>query len=272
MAHERDMSRFHARFTADKPLIGMIHLPPLPGYADSPGIQKIVKQAITDAEVLAGCGFDGVLIENEYDRPHTVKATRETVAAMIEVTAAVVTAKPDLVVGCEVLLHDPVASLNIARASGADFIRTDYFVDRMTRPEFGEFEIDPDGLIALRAALGAQNVLILADIQVKYATMIEPRPLAESAILACDKGADAVIVTGRASGDAPMTEHLREAKLAICNTGIPVLTGSGMKQENAASVMSECDGAIVGTSLMTRTKLDQYKALALTRQLGRLPG
>jgi len=122
----------------------------------------------------------------------------------------------------------------------------------MTRPEYGEFAIDADALLEYRSKIGAADVLILADIQVKYATMIKPRPLRKSAKLAHRKGADALIVTGEASGDAPTIEQLREA----AGTGAPVLIGSGLRPDNAKILLDECDGAIVGTSLMQNQSVD----------------
>jgi len=239
------MSRFRECFGAGKVIIGMVHLPPLPDYPDSPGIAALTRHALQDVAVLEKAGANGALIENEWDRPHRIAARPETVAAMATITTASVTSAPTIRVGCEILLNDPQASLDVAKTSAASFIRTDYFVDRMRRSEYGEFGIDPEGLLAHRAAIGADDVLILADIQVKYAEMIEPRPIAESARLARDKGADAVVVTGDASGDAPSLDQLRDAA-----QGIPVLAGSGLNAGNVKSLLEACDGAIVGTSIM----------------------
>lgn len=240
------MADFRQYFPGAKPIIGMIHLPPLPGFAGSQGINHAIRHAVADLRVLEDGGVDGVLIENEYDRPHQVVAAPETIAAMTRITRAVVQESESAVVGCEILLNDPQTSLAVAKMAGASFIRTDYFVDRMTRPDYGEFEIDPDALLAYRKQIDAGDILILADIQVKYATMIEPRPLSESAVLAYLKGADALVVTGDASGDAPSISHLREA----AGTELPVLIGSGLEANNAGKLLAECDGAIVGTSLM----------------------
>jgi len=242
------VTKFSDYFRKPKPIIGMIHLPPLPGYAKTRGIDYAISHAVADLRVLVEGGVDGVLVENEYDRPHRVSAAAETISAMTRITRAVVQESDSIVVGCEILLNDPQASLAVAKASGAAFIRTDYFVDRMTRPEFGEFHIDPDALIAYRTEIGADDVLIFADIQVKYATMVEPRSMRESAMLARTKGADAVVVTGDESGHAPSVQHLREAS----GCGVPVLIGSGLNSRNAATLLAECDGAIVGTSIMRK--------------------
>lgn len=251
-------------FPSSPTLIGMIHLPPLPDYPSSPGIERILEHALRDLHVLARAGFDGVLIENEHDRPHRIRASAETIASMILVTEAVVREETGLAVGCEILLNDPKASLDVARAAGAAFIRTDYFVDRMTRPEYGEFEIDPEGLLEHRAKIGAGNVLILADIQVKYATMVEPRSVRESAALAKEKGADAVIVTGSASGNAPSLRDLADAA-----TGLPVLIGSGLDARNSTTLLDACDGAIVGTALMRAGAVREELARELTGRAGK---
>lgn len=225
----------------------MIHLPPLPGFEGCPGIDAIIKSALDDLKILEENGIDGALIENEYDRPHQVMASPDIIKAMKAVTKAVVDASDKCVIGCEILLNDPKASLDVAKYSGAKFIRTDYFVDRMKRPDYGEFKIAPDVLIAYRKAIGAQDILILADIQVKYATMLEERTLTQSAVLATINHADAIVVSGTATGSAPMIDDLKKAKMGA---GVPVIIGSGLDHGNANDLLSKCDGAIVGTALM----------------------
>ena len=132
-------------------------------------------------------GVDGVLVENFSDRPFRARANPETIAAMTRVTLELVVASKKSVVGVEILLNDPKASLGIAHATGAAFMRTDFFVDPMERPEFvGQMKIDPEGLMAYRKSIGADDVLILADIQVKFARMMVERSLIESARLAAE--------------------------------------------------------------------------------------
>ena len=262
------MARFSDLFPVAKPIIGMIHLPPLPGYPESKGIDYAIRHAVRDLRVLEKAGVDGVLIENEYDRPHRIAATPETIAAMTRITRAVVQEKEKAIIGCEILLNDPQASIAVAATSGASFIRTDYFVDVMTRPEYGEFAINPGGLIDYRNSLGADDILIFADIQVKYATMVTPRPLAESARIACEERADALVVTGGETGDAPCIDNLREA---MSGSDMPVLIGSGLDADNAAELLSACDGAIVGTALMKDRAVDPDAVDLLMSRIGRTP-
>lgn len=266
------MSRFLDTFRSPAPLVGVIHLPPLPGYAASPGVEAVVGDALDDLRALVEGGVDAVLVENEHDRPHRVAAGRETIAVMTRVTRALVEAGAPVRIGVEILLNDPEASLAVASAAGAAFIRTDYFTDPMFRPEYGVMRIDPAGLIDYRRRIGAETVLILADIQVKYARMLEPRTLQTSARLAAAAGADALVVSGSRTGEAPSPADVSEAKLGA--GPCPVMVGSGLAPDNAVGLLRVADGAIVGTSLQEagRPRRERVRALvALSRQARERP-
>jgi uncharacterized protein len=254
--------RFFERFGSTKPIIGVIHLPALPGYPESAGLDAAITKALNDLAALEKGGAQGVLVENEYDRPHRVLSAPETTAAMTRITREVVAAARGIAIGAEILLNDPMASLAVALAAGGTFIRTDYFVDPMSRPEHGgEMHIDPEGLMAYRRSVGADAIMILADIQVKYATMLVDRSLAQSAALAAQNAADAIVVSGDATGQPPDVAALREAKHGAGAT--PVILGSGLDVGNASELLAVADGAIVGTSLKTGEYIDADKVAAL---------
>jgi hypothetical protein len=261
------MPSFHDVFPRDRhTLIGVIHLRPLPGYTSSPGISAIVDAALADLAAMAHA-VDGVLVENEHDHPHRVESAPETTAAMAVVARELVRAAGALPVGVEILLNDPYASLAAALAAGARFIRTDYFVDRMERDGFGEMTIDPPALLAYRRRIGAAQVLILADLQVKYARMIEPRPLAASAEDAAGRRADALVVTGTATGTAPTPGELDEARAGARD--LPVLVGSGLTPENAEALLASAAGAIVGTALQSDGVVDRARVDAVAAAVRR---
>ena len=242
------MSRFSAVFGDGKAVIGVIHLPALPGYPQSPGLDAVLARTLRDVDALERGGAQGILVENDDDRPMRVEAAPETTALMTRATREAVVAAAKSAVGIEILLNDPMASLAVAKASGAAFIRTDYFVDPMERPEHGSaMAIDPEGLVAYRRQIGAEDVLILADIQVKYATMVVERSLTESAALAAAHGADGIIVSGLVTGQAPHVDEVAAAKQGAGS--VPVLIGSGTDADNVAALLRVADGTIVGTSL-----------------------
>src|SRR3990172_9158849 len=196
------VARFERLFGSKKAIVGVIHLPPPPGYPASPGVEKGVEKGLRDLEALEAGPVDGILVENEEDRPHRVEAARETIAAMTRVARELVSAARKAKVGVEILLNDPQASLAAAAMAGASFIRTDYFVDPLERPEHGgPMRIDPEGLLRYRRSLGAGALLILADRQGKHARVLVDRRLAESGRLAREAGAGAGVGTGAETGE-----------------------------------------------------------------------
>jgi membrane complex biogenesis BtpA family protein len=236
------MQRFRSLFPQPMPLIGMISLPPLPGFPTHSSINDLIVAALADLEALEQGGAAAVLVENDFDLPHTLTGGAEIVAAMTRVTREVV-AQARVPVGTQVLLNDWRASLAIALASGAQFIRSDFFVDRV-QIQAGMIEPEADRVIAYRKHIGAEHVLIFADLQVKYSTPAgKPKPLEQSAREAAAAGADAVIITGPATGVGPVSADLRAAQAGE----LPILIGSGLTPSNAKEFLPLADGAIVGT-------------------------
>ena len=107
-------------FQSGKTIVGMAHLPPLPGapgYDPDGGIQRLVDWVSADLEALQSGGIDAVMFGNEADRPYVLHAPPEGLAAM---TAVVTDVKPLLTVPFGVnYLWDPVASVALAVATGA---------------------------------------------------------------------------------------------------------------------------------------------------------
>src|SRR5208337_1428465 len=60
-----------ALFPVPKPIMGVIHLPPLPGAPryDGTPVKDIYAAAITDARTLSEGGVDGIIVENASDMP-----------------------------------------------------------------------------------------------------------------------------------------------------------------------------------------------------------
>ena len=120
-------------FDGGKTIIGMAHLPPLPGAPDydaAGGLAKIIDWAAADVEALQAGGVDAIMFGNEADRPYVLSAPPEGLAAM---TAVVMAIKPTLTVPFGVnYLWDPVASVALAGATGAAFAR-EIFTGSMPR-------------------------------------------------------------------------------------------------------------------------------------------
>jgi membrane complex biogenesis BtpA family protein len=238
------VTRFAGLFSDVKPLIGMIALQPSPGYPGFTTVDAVIETALADLRALELGGADAVLVENDFDQPHTLTVDPAVVAMMTRVTREVAT-RAKVPVGVEVLLDDWRASLGVAAAAGASFIRVDFFVDRVIS-KLGLIEPDPAALLAYRATIRAEHVLLFTDLQVKYSTVVDgPKPIEQSARQAAAAGADAVVITGSETGVAP-----READLVAARAGgLPVLVGSGTSPDNVETFASLADGFIIGTWL-----------------------
>lgn len=232
-------------FPVTKPIIGVIHLPPLLGYPEFTSMETVVSLALKDLHALQFGGVDGVIVENEYDHPHQFTVGPEIIASFTQVMTRVID-QAVVPVGLEVLLNDWQGSLAIAKACGAKFVRLDFFVDKV-RVKGKVIEPDPAEIMAYRQKLKANQVALLADIQVKYSELLEEKSLATSARQAIAGGADGLVITGQATGDMPALSDLQAARDAAGD--FPVLVGSGTTPHNVADLLQYADGAIVGTAL-----------------------
>jgi membrane complex biogenesis BtpA family protein len=232
-------------FRSKKPVIGALHFMPLLGYPGFRGLDIVLAAAVKDLHALQDGGIDGIILENNYDIPHKISVGPETIASMTYLCSEL--AKISTVpLGVSVLWNDFKAGLAIAKVIGAKFVRVPVFVDDV-ETDFGIIYCNPKEVLDYRSNLGADDdIAIFADIQVKHARMLKSVQIEESAALAQSQGADAIIVTGKWTGDAPLVADIKRAKSAV---KIPVLVGSGMDINNAAELLTYSDGAIVSTSV-----------------------
>jgi membrane complex biogenesis BtpA family protein len=247
-------------------LICVSHLPPLMGKPSFSGYKSLRDHAFYDLEAAVEGGASGLLLENEQDNPYTLRATPEGISSMTKLALELAEQAPaSFSLGVEFLIHDPQASLAVAKTANFSFIRTDYFVDRMARQEYGgEIKVNPKEVISYREKISASDISIYADIQVKYAENLEPeKPLTMSARQGWQEGAKAVVLSGTITGVAPSIVEVKEVG-ELSDRG-HVFIGSGFSVENAEDFLPYIDGAIVGTSLMKERKLQKDKIEALSR-------
>ncbi len=246
-------------------LAGMVHLGPLPGAPRfGSDLSGVIDRAVDDAVVLAEAGFDAVLVENFGDAPfHADDAPKVTIAAMTTAVGAVVDAV-DLEVGVNVLRNDALGALAVAAATGAAFIRVNVLAGTMFTDQ-GPL-VGRAAEVARTRAAWAPDVAVFADVFVKHA--VPPAGLAiEDAArdLAERGGADALIVSGAATGDPPTPKLAAAVRDAA--GGLPVLIGSGVAPATVAEFLAVADGVIVGTSLKpggdTKQPIDPGLARAL---------
>jgi membrane complex biogenesis BtpA family protein len=231
----------------------------MPGYPTSPGIEAVIEFALEEARTLERAGFTGILIENEGDRPHVLEVADEYIHNASRLIKAVKSATT-LPVGLEIL-YDMVGTVKAGIASHADFVRLDVFTDD-TEVKWGVVKECTEAVNHLRQQVSGHFPHIWADIHVKHGRNLSGRSLAESTRLAIEHGANALIVTGTETGVPPQSKDCKEMRSNA--VGVPVFVGSGFSVDNAGSLCSVCDGAVVATAVQVngRFELERCKRLA----------
>lgn len=228
-------------------LIGMVHLPALPGSPQAAlQMAKIIERAVGEAKLLARAGFDAVIVENYGDAPFAAEhVPPETVAAMGVVVDHVVRAV-NCLVGVNVLRNDAPAALAVAAVSRAAFIRVNILS--------GTYATDQGLITGLahdllrRRAHVAPHVRIAADVHVKHAQPISQPDIALAAAETAHRGgADALIVSGDATGSPTDLDAVRRVKDAVPDR--PIWIGSGVTAAAVAEFLTVADAVIIGTSL-----------------------
>lgn len=258
------MDLLERTFGTPKPVIAMLHLPGLPGrpwHDAAAGIGKAVDVVGRDLAVLQDAGVDGVMFCNEADLPYQLQVGPEIVAAMASVVGQL---RRDVRVPFGVnLLWDAIASLAVARATGATFVRE--VMTGVYESDLGMIEPSIGAIAGYRTAIGASNVLLFDNIQPEFASAIGRRSVADRARGAAFLGVDAILISGPAAGTSFEMSDLRAAKAAV--PGTPVIANTGVRADTIGEIFSVADGAIVGTSLkrdgVTWNEVDPARARAL---------
>ena len=235
-------------FGTPHPVIGMVHLPPLPGSPRWRGdLGRILDRAVKDAKALKAGGADGAVIENYGDAPFVAGPVGpECVAAMTAALRACVEAT-GLPFGVNCLRNDPVSALAVALAGGGRFVRTNVHTGALVTDQ-GILEGRAAETMRARAALRAEGIAVFADVLVKHAVPLGPRDPRRAAKDAVHRGlADAVLVTGPATGARADLREVAAVRDGV--PGTPVIVASGVVPRDLPLVASLADGVLVGSSL-----------------------
>lgn len=118
------MNWIEKTFGKKKPIIAMCHMPRLPGdpgYNIKVGIEHIIKSLQHDVEILQNGGVDAILFSNEFSMPYMLNADVITVAAMARIIGAL---KSMIRVPFGIdYMFDTKASVDLAAVTDACFIR-----------------------------------------------------------------------------------------------------------------------------------------------------
>lgn len=231
-------------FGAERAVLGMIHLPPLPGAPYYEGsMEDVIEHALKDAETLAKNGVNSMIIENLGDYPYYPETEEcETVAAMTRV-ALEIRKRYDMPLGINVLRNSWKAAIAIAHLADCQYIRLNILTDSYVTDQ-GMINGKAHLAARYRKAIGAEKVKFFCDIYGKHGGPIVKRDISIVAGEMVYRGmADALILSeGDSSISAPM-EKIDKVKNAVPDT--PIFLGSGMSIETVDK-MKHVDGTVFG--------------------------
>ncbi len=242
-------------FKTSTPVIGVVHLLPLPTSPRWSGsLKTVIDRAEQEAAALAAGGVDGLIIENFFDAPFTKDQVDPAVVSAISLVVQRVMNLVMLPVGINVLRNDARSALAIAACTGAKFIRVNVLTGVMATDQ-GLIEGQAHHILRYRRELGC-DIKILADVLVKHARPLGAPNLTTAVRETIERGlADGVILSGWATGSPPNLEDLELAMDAA--KGVPVFIGSGADWENIPSLIQFADGVIVSSSLKRHGNIEQ---------------
>ena len=259
-------------FGVEKPVIGMCHMQALPGdpkYDVTKGLDWVYDQARADMLALQEGGIDAIMFSNEFSLPYLTRVETITVASMAAIIGEL---KNEIKIPYGVnVLWDPSASLDLAMAAGAQFVREIF--TGVYASDFGLWNTNVGEVVRHQHAIGAEHVRLLFNIVPESAVYLGDRQIADIArSTVFNNQPDALCVSGLTAGAETSTQTLKLVKEAV--PGTPVFANTGVRLENVQEQLAAADGAVVGTTFKqdgnTWNAVDVMRVRALMQKVAEL--
>ena len=237
-------------FGTSRPIIGVLHLPPLPGSPlyEGRSISTLCDAVLRDADTMTSAGIHALMIENAGDIPYLKSGQLEPeTAACMAVILSRIKLEHSCATGVICLSNAVETAIAVAKAGDGQFVRANLWTGAYVA-DSGIIEAPAGKAMRYRKWIGADDILVMADVHVKHGAhaLTSDRPVAEHATDAEYFGADILIASGQRTGDETLMSEVQAVK---GGTVLPVYVGSGLSPKNAESLLSVADGAIVGSYL-----------------------
>ena len=240
------MSWLKEVFGVHKPIIAMCHLEPLPGdpgYKADKGLEWIMESARRNLAALQEGGVDAVMFSNEQSLPYLTKVEPITYVTMARVIGEILR-EIKVPFGVNVL-WDPKASIDLAVATGALFVREIF--SGVYASDFGLWNTNTGEVIRHQHAIHGEKLRLLFNIVPEAASYLGARSVSDIArSTVFNHRPDALCVSGLVAGVPTSADTLRQAKEAASDT--PIFANTGVRLENVEQQLAVADGAVVGTT------------------------
>ncbi|NOY98124.1 MAG: BtpA/SgcQ family protein [Chloroflexi bacterium] len=233
-------------FGVEKPVVGMCHMQAMPGdpkFDKKKGLDWVYDRARADMLALQEGGIDAIMFSNEFSLPYLTQVETVTVTCMAAIIGEL---KREINVPYGVnVLWDPSASIDLAMATGAQFVREIF--TGVYASDFGLWNTNAGEVIRHQHRIGAEHVRLLFNIVPESAVYLAGRQIADIArSTVFNNQPDALCVSGLIAGAETSAQTLKFVKDAVPDT--PVFANTGVKIENVTDQLAIADGAVVGTT------------------------
>ncbi|EHL72804.1 BtpA family membrane complex biogenesis protein [Subdoligranulum sp. 4_3_54A2FAA] len=241
-------------FGTEKPIIAMCHMqamPGDPGYDQEKGMDYVYEMTRHDLLGLQNGGVDAVMFSNEFSMPYLTSTRPVTAAAMARVIGEL---KSEIKVPFGVnVLWDPFASIDLAAATGALFIRE--IMSGVYASDFGLWNTNAGEVARHKIEVGAHDLKLLYNIVPEAAKYLADRSIEDIAkTTAFNHKPDALCVSGLTAGAATDTQVLYKVKSVVPETA--VFCNTGCRVNTVETQLSIADGAVVGTTFKVDGKFE----------------
>lgn len=233
-------------FGVEKPVIGMCHMHAMPGdpkFDSVKGLDWVYDQSRTEMTALQDGGIDAIMFSNEFSLPYLTKVETITVASMASIIGEL---KKEIKIPYGVnVLWDPSASLDLAMATGAQFVREIF--TGVYASDFGLWNTNVGEIVRHQYRIGADHVRLLFNIVPESAVYLGNRQIGDIArSTVFNNQPDALCVSGLTAGAEASVQTLQIVKEAVPDT--PVFANTGVRLDNIQEQLDIADGAVIGTA------------------------
>lgn len=214
-------------FANQKPILAMLHL-----KGNDP--DERLNRAITEADIYAGCGIDGMIVEDYFG---DVRDVERALAFLSK-------ERPGYLLGVNVL-DNFARSYELARQYGAKFMQVDSICGHLAREDEASYFDMVDGYRK------DGRIAVIGGVRFKYQRYLSNRSLEEDLRIGMQH-CDAIAVTGAGTGMITDTEKIREFRQILRD--FPLVVAAGMTRETVREKLAIGDAAIVGSTFKDTRK------------------
>ena len=241
-------------FGVSKPIIAMCHFKALPGdpyYDPEKGMEYVVDAARKELINLQEGGVDGVMFSNEFSLPYLTKVKPQTTIAMARIIGELKTML-SIPFGVNVL-WDPIASIDLAAATGALFVRE--IMSGVYASDFGLWNTNVGETARHKVEVSRKDLKLLFNIVPEAARYLTDRSIEDIArTTVFNNKPDALCVSGLTAGAETDAQILLRVKKVVPET--IVFSNTGCRLDNIENQLSHSDGAVVGTTFKVDGKFE----------------